>query len=60
MTTEVQVAQAEPISHNKVWLTHCGLVMTLATLIWVNIGSGNGLLPDGTKPLPEPMLMYHQ
>ena len=21
-----------------------------------NIGSGNGLLPDGTKPLPEPML----
>ena len=25
----------------------------------VNIGSGNGLLPDGTKPLPEPMLIYH-
>ena len=24
--------------------------------IWVNIGSGSGLLPDGTKPLPEPML----
>ena len=24
--------------------------------ILVNIGSGNGLLPDGTKPLPEPML----
>ena len=23
---------------------------------WVNTGSGNGLLPDGTKPLPEPML----
>ena len=22
----------------------------------VNIGSGNGLLPDGTKPLPEPVL----
>ena len=21
----------------------------------VNIGSDNGLLPDGTKPLPEPM-----
>ena len=21
-----------------------------------NFGSGNGLLPDGTKPLPEPML----
>ena len=28
----------------------------MATEIWVNIGSGNGLLPDGTKPLPEPML----
>ena len=27
---------------------------------YVNIGSGNGLLPDGTKPLPEPMLTYHQ
>ena len=23
---------------------------------WVNIGSGNGLLPDSTKPLPQPML----
>ena len=39
-------------------LTHCGLVTPLA--IWVNIGSGNGLLPDSTKPLPEPMLIYHQ
>ena len=28
--------------------------------IWVTIGSGNGLLPDGIKPLPEPMLTYHQ
>ena len=26
----------------------------------VDIGSGNGLLPDGTKPLPEPMLTDHQ
>ena len=24
--------------------------------IWVNIGSANDLVPDGTKPLPEPML----
>ena len=32
----------------------------MATEVWVNIGSGNGLLPDGTKPLPEPMLTYHQ
>ena len=28
--------------------------------IWVNIGSCNGLLPDGTKPLLEPVLTYHQ
>ena len=32
----------------------------MVTWIWINIGSGNGLLPDGTKPLPEPMLTYHQ
>ena len=25
-----------------------------------SVGSGNGLLPDGTKPLPEPMLTYRQ
>ena len=25
----------------------------MVTEIWVNIGSSNGLLPDGTKPLPE-------
>ena len=32
----------------------------MATQIWVNIGTGNDLLPDGTKPLPEPMLTYHK
>ena len=26
---------------------------------FVDIDSGNGLLPDGTKPLPETMLTYH-
>ena len=25
---------------------------------WVNIGSGNGMVPSGTTPLPEPMLSY--
>ena len=30
----------------------------MAAGISVNIGPGNGLLPDGTKPLPEPMLTY--
>ena len=32
----------------------------IATQIWVNIDSGNGLLPDGTKPLPEPILTSHE
>ena len=32
----------------------------MATWNWVNIGWGNGLLPDGTKPLPEPMLTHNQ
>ena len=32
----------------------------VATLIWDSIGSGNGLLPEGTKPLPETMLDCHQ
>ena len=35
-------------------LTHCGQV----TYIWDNIGLGNGLVPDGTKQLPELMLTY--
>ena len=30
----------------------------MATQILVNIGSDNDVLPDGTKPLPEPMLTY--
>ena len=32
----------------------------MATENWVNIASGNGLVTDGTKPLPEPMLTDHQ
>ena len=28
----------------------------METYIWVNIASGNGMLPDGTKPSSEPML----
>ena len=27
---------------------------------YVNIGLGNGLVPDSTKPLPEPVLADHQ
>ena len=32
----------------------------MTTEILVNIGSGNGSLPDGTEPLPEPKLINHQ
>ena len=32
----------------------------IETYILVNIGSGNGLLLDATKPFPEQMLTYHQ
>ena len=32
----------------------------MVTQIWVDIGSGNGLVPDGTKPLPKPVLIYNQ
>ena len=46
------------------WLTKCLIIGALwrhmVTKIWVNIGSRNGLLPDGTKQLPDPMLTYHQ
>ena len=50
----------EHLSGKQIILTPCGLV----TPIWhqsslVNIGSGNGLLPDGTKSLPEPILTDH-
>ena len=32
----------------------------IASLIWINIGSRKGLLPGGTNPLPEPVLIYPQ
>ena len=31
----------------------------MVTEIWVNTGTGNGLLPDGTKPLSDPLLTSH-
>ena len=31
----------------------------MTTEIWLNIGADNGLLPDNTKPLPEPILTYY-
>ena len=39
---------------NSDWVTPCG--------VWKKLNSGpeNGLLPDNTKPLPEPMLTYRK
>ena len=34
--------------------------VTWCHMIWINLGSGNVLLPDGTNPLSEPMLAYNQ
>ena len=45
------------------YLTHCGLVTSCGFIElgqhWA-ISSGDGLVPDATKILPEPMLTYHQ
>ena len=40
---------------NSMWRNNA-----LSRQIRVNIGSGNGLLGDGSKQLPQPMLTYHQ
>ena len=32
----------------------------MAPEVLVNTGPSNGLLPDGAKPLPEPMTIYFQ
>ena len=40
--------------------THYGLFTPYGDRDRVNIGPGNGLLPDGTRPLPEPVLTDHQ
>ena len=36
--------------------SHLDLTGDNESVNWINIASGNGLLPDGTKPLPEPMM----
>ena len=33
---------------------------SMGTKVWVNIGSGTGLLADDTNPLSEPVLINHQ
>ena len=44
---------------NDITCTYMVLYTYLSIIVWVNIGSGNGSLPDGTVPLPEPTLTYN-
>ena len=32
----------------------------MAEYVWLNTGSGDGLLPNGPKQVPEPVLTNHQ
>ena len=43
---------------NKFWHWQSDAIITTFQIL-VNICSDNGLLPHGTKPLHEPMLIYH-
>ena len=41
-------------------LTHCELVTSYDDMDLGQQGPGNRLLPDGAKPLPEPMMINQQ
>ena len=55
-------------SDELIWVLHTYETTTWKTnslwasdaIWWHRSGPGNGLLPDGTMQLPEPMLAYHQ
>ena len=56
----IALLKSQPHLQGANELTHKSTHDLTLTWILVHIGSGNGLLPDGTKPLPEPMLTNHQ
>ena len=67
MKIEAIIVRLECIWSVRVWFYICGNLHKRIPLnrcgpkIFVNIGSGKGLLHDATKPLPEPlMLTYYQ
>ena len=53
----VKIATATPRGQwvQSLWLSDA----IMSSEVLVNIGSGDGLLPDSTKPLPEPVLTHH-
>ena len=46
------MCQYHEICYIYLFATECHI----AKHVWVNIGSGNDILLDGTNPLPDPML----
>ena len=51
---------SEPLAGSSSLIDNIACGRHMVTKICVNIGSGNGLLPVGNNPLPEPMLTYYQ
>ena len=49
----IDVIDSERITFISLWPSDY-----IVTYIWVNIGSGDGLLPDGNKSWFVPMLTY--
>ena len=47
-------------ANNGANLSFNSLAPNMVAQILVTTGWGNDLLPDGTKPLPQPTLIYHQ
>ena len=53
------VLKSGPCRIHALLVIHWSLVVPyMVTWNFVDIGSGNCLLPDGTKPIPEPVLTY--
>ena len=61
MCSEITLIKLLPHHPGTYKLTHCCLVTPYGDIDLGQHchGSSNGLLPDGTKPLPETMLTYH-
>ena len=57
MLTQIYVSKCASLGLNE--LTHCDFVTPYVNINLGQYWSGNGLLLDDTKPLPEPMLTYH-
>ena len=54
--TRVSLTMMPERVNTSLWLSDAISHTSMATLIVVNISSGNGLVPDSTEPLPEQML----